>query len=146
MRKINFFGMLLALAALTTTSCTKDDDDHDNENEITIQFISPENGGIIDGSNVNILVRLSATLSLYDVELVLHPKGDDDNKLLDIDLHNHVKELDLQETLDLSSFPSGTVFVLEVEAALFDDDHDDDDDHGHDDDEKVEEKIEFTIQ
>lgn len=147
MRKVNFLGIFLMLSLVALVSCNKDDDDHNHENEITIQFISPENGVTVNGSDLNILVRLSATISLYDIELVLHPKGDDDNKLLDLDFHNHVKELDIQETLDLSTFPSGTVFVLEVEASLVDDDHSDhDDDHDHNDGEKIEEKIEFTIQ
>lgn len=146
MRKITYLVVLFGLALAVLSSCTKDDD-HDEENEITVQFISPENETTVVGDEVNIHVRLTATVSLYDVELILHPKNDDSNILLDIDQHQHGMERDLQETVDLSSFPGGTVFVLEVEASLSDDDHDDGEgDHNHNSDEKIVEAIEFTIQ
>lgn len=141
MKKLNYLFLVFIVGSMIISSCKKHDDDHDHDNEITIEILAPGNNEVVTANDVHVQVNFLATGSLHEVEVAIYPKDDSDNKLLDIDLHLHIKEHEVHEDLDLSSFPVGTVFVLKAEATLS---HNDD--HGHDHDEKEEKSIEFSIQ
>ncbi len=117
--------LLFALTALTFTACEDDDHDHDHDhgdNEITINILEPGNDETVaDASDVHIHIEIEATDVNHDVEIVLHPDGNLDEKILEEKLHDHDKKVSFEQDLDLSSYPAGTKFHLEVEACK---DHD----------------------
>jgi hypothetical protein len=128
------FLLLGGLTALSFAGCDKDDD-HD-DNEITIRILEPAANAVIeDAANVNIRVEVEATDENHGVEIVLYPDGDPNNKLLDSDLHEHDELLSFEQGIDLSSFPSGQKFHLNVEACV-----------DHDCEEKKTAEVEFSIQ
>ena len=128
------FLLLGGLAALGFVGCDKDDD-HD-DNEITIRILEPAANAVIeDAANVNIRVEVEATDENHEVEIVLYPDGDSNNKILDSDLHEHDKLLSFEQGIDLSSFPAGQKFHLKVEACV-----------DHDCEKKAKAEIEFSIQ
>jgi len=96
MKKLQFFYLLpLLCLGLMMTSCNDDDDDHDddNDNMITITIDEPLDGEIItDCSDVHIHIDIVASDENHEVEVVLHPEGDVENKILDIDMHDHDQE------------------------------------------------------
>lgn len=130
--KLKFLFILL-IAGIAITSCSKDDDDH-GHNEITITFLSPANGEEIEAGIKTIEVEFSATASLHDIEIVLMLK-ETESVVLDLGAHLHVQNHILSETLDFSSFESGTTFILKAEAEI-----------EHDGDDVVSDQIEFSIQ
>lgn len=130
-----FFYLLPLFALLALTSCEKDDDDH-GDNDITIEFLSPSAGQVVtDASNVEISIRLTATEENEDTEIYLYPANDPDQTLLEKEIHEHEKVIEFMQTVDLSSFASGTAFILKVEACL-----------DHDCNEQKEQFIQFSIQ
>lgn len=130
----NFFLLLLAISAFGITSCDKDDD-HD-DNEVTIRILEPSaNAVITDAANVTIRVEVEATDENHGVEIVLHPTGDENNKIMDFDLHDHDKLISFEQDVDLSSFPGGQGFLLKVEACS-----------DHDCEETETKEISFSIQ
>jgi len=117
------------------TSCG-DDDDHSNE--ITITIDEPMNGETIamaDCGNVLIHVEIVASDENHEIEIVLHPEGDVNDKILDVDLHDHDIEIEFIQNVNLCSYPAGTCFYLEVEACV-----------DHDCAEKSEADAEFCLQ
>jgi hypothetical protein len=133
----NLFFLALAVGLATgVASCNKDDDDHDHhDNEITIRILEPKaNEKVADASEVHIHIEVEASDENHEIEIVLYAHGDPSNKILDIDRHTHVKKFVFEQDIDLSSFPAGTEFHLEVEACI-----------DHDCDEKAEKHIDFTI-
>jgi len=122
MKKFNFFFLLtIAAVGLLVTGC-KSDDEESETNAITITIEEPINGETItDCSDVHVHIEIVATDENHSVEVVLHPEGDVDNKILDIDMHEHDKDIDIEQEVDLCSFAAGTCFHLEVEACV---DHD----------------------
>jgi hypothetical protein len=110
-----FSGMAMAI-----TACN---DEHDH-NHIDISFLEPVNDQVIpmaEANDVHIHVRFEADEENHQVYLRLYPEGEPNNLILDLDLHDHDQVIDIEEDLDLSSFPAGTEFHLEAEAC---EDHD----------------------
>ena len=102
------------------TSCGDDDDDVNNTITITIE--EPLNGETItDCSQVHVHVDFVASDENHEVEVVLHPEGDVNDKIIDIDMHGHDQEITIEQEVDLCSYPAGTCFHLEVQACI---DHD----------------------
>ena len=133
MKKVLFPLIVLTLIGFLT-SCEKDDDHGDNE--ITIEFLSPaSNEQVADASNVNIEIRLTATEDLEETEIFLYAELDPLQLVFEKDLHDHEKTYTFQQNVDLSAFPSGTSFLLEVETCL-----------DHDCNEQKKEFIRFSIQ
>jgi hypothetical protein len=135
----NFLLLLFAFGALTFTACNDDDDDVEPTpavNEITIRFLEPTADEVIaDASDVHIHIEIEATDENHEVEIVLHPDGDLDDKIIDFDKHEHDQLITFEQDIDLSAYPSGTKFHLEVEAYK-----------DHDGEEKEKADIEFSIQ
>jgi len=118
--------LLFALSALTFTACDNDDeDDHDHmhgDNEITINILEPGNDEVVaDASDVHIHIEVEATETNHNVDIILHPDGDIDDKIIEQNIHEHEQKVDFEQDVDLSSYPAGTKFHLEVEACK---DHD----------------------
>ena len=114
--------LAFGLITLSITSCSDDDEHGDNTISITIE--EPTDGQTIDMAdcaNVKVTVEIVASDENHEVEIVLHPEGDTNNKIIDFDLHDHDPEITFEQEIDLCSFASGTCFHLEVEACV---DHD----------------------
>ena len=121
MKRFNFLYLLpLFCLGLVMTSCGDDDDDVNNTITITIE--EPLNGETItDCSQVHVHVDFVASDENHEVEVVLHPEGDVNDKIIDIDMHGHDQEITIEQEVDLCSYPAGTCFHLEVQACI---DHD----------------------
>lgn len=120
MTKITRNLLLLSGMALSITACN---DDHDH-NHIDISFLEPVNDQVIpmaEANDVHIHVRFEADEENHQIYVRLYPENDPNNLILDIDRHSHQQTVDIEEDLDLSSFPAGTEFHLEAEAC---EDHD----------------------
>jgi len=116
---------------MVVTGCGDDD-----SNKITITIEEPTNDETItDCSDVHIHIDIVASDENHEVEIVLHPEGDVDDKILDIDMHDHDKEITFEQEVDLCSYPAGTCFHLEVEACK-----------DHDCEEKETADVEFCLQ
>jgi hypothetical protein len=137
MRLLKNFLLLMLAAGVTATftSCDKDDDHDHDHNEITIRILEPKaNEKVADASDVHIHIEVEASDENHEVEIKLHPKGDSSDKIIDYDKHTHDKKFVFEQDVDLSSYPAGTVFHLEIEACV-----------DHDCKEKVEKHIDFSI-
>ena len=121
MKNLKLYYLLsFAIVGLFITSCNDDDDDHDNKITITIE--EPLDGSTItDCSEVHIHIEFEASDENHEVEVVLHPEGDVSDKIIDYSEHDHDKEIEFEQEVDLCSYASGTCFHLEVEACV---DHD----------------------
>lgn len=124
MSKIKFYYLLPFLAVgLLITSCGDDDDDNE-DNKITITIEEPADGETVARAScddVHIHVDLVASDENHEVEILLHPHGDVDDKIIDYDAHDHDANITFEQEVDLCSYPAGTCFHLEIEACL---DHD----------------------
>lgn len=122
MKNFKFYTLcMIATLGLFVASCD-DDDDHSDDNVITITIEEPIDGAVItDCADVHIHVDFVATDENHEMEIILHPEGDVSNKIIDIDMHEHDKEVTIEQEVDLCSFPAGTCFHLEIEACI---DHD----------------------
>lgn len=123
------FG-LAATAFILASGCDKDEN-----NDVTISFISPVDGEVVsDASQVLIHIEFEATGENEAIEVLIHPEGDESDVVFEWDQHDHDKKIVLMETIDLSSYPSGTKFLIEADACL-----------DHRCKEEVHEHIEFSI-
>ncbi|MEM9991745.1 MAG: hypothetical protein AAF738_08275 [Bacteroidota bacterium] len=136
-----FFAWCLLLASTVSFVACDEDDDHDHDhgdNEITITIEEPTNDETIalaDCADVHIHIDITATDETHEIEVKLHPEGDTDNLILDIDKHDHQQELTIEESVDLCQFESGTCFHLEVAACT-----------DHDCDKKETAEVEFCLE
>lgn len=117
------FGLLFFSSLLILSACNNDDDDHDHDdhNEITITFLAPSPDQVIPMSEANavvISIEVEASDENHEVEIELHPESDTGDKIIDDDEHTHDKVFKYDHVVDLSSYPSGTEFHLEVTACL----------------------------
>jgi hypothetical protein len=117
MKSLKMLFLFGALGAFLIGGCKKDDDDQHGDNEITIRILEPADGAVIsDPSNVSIHIEVEASDENHEVEIVLYPHGNSNDKIIDFDQHAHDKIIVFQQAVDLSSYPSGTDFHLEVNA------------------------------
>lgn len=124
MKKTLKFLVALSVLAFVQVSCSTDDPDEEEHNHVTITIENPTDGATIsatDAENLEVKIKLEADVELHDVEILLHPSGDESDKILEADVHEHDKSHTYTQTVDLSSYPAGTSFHLEVEAC---EDHD----------------------
>ena len=123
MYRIKLYLLLSFLSlGLLVTSC--EDDDDPVTNQITITIDEPTEGEVIalaDCADVHVHVDIAASDENHEVEIVLHPEGDVDDKIIDYDAHEHDALITFVQDVNLCSYPSGTCFHLEVEACI---DHD----------------------
>jgi len=119
MKDFKFYYLFAFVAlGLLITSCGDDDD----ENIITITIEEPIDGETIaDCAEVHVHIDVDASIENHEIEILLHPEGDVDDKIIDFDKHEHDKEVKFEQEVDLCSYPAGTCFHLEVAACA---DHD----------------------
>ncbi len=117
--KIYYLFAFLTIG-LFITSCG--DDEEAVTNQITITIEEPTSGEVItDCADVHVHVDITATDENHEVEIILHPEGDVNDKIIDYDAHEHDKVITFEQEVDLCSYAAGTCFHLEVEACV---DHD----------------------
>jgi hypothetical protein len=138
MKNFKFIYLLVfSTLVFSVTSCG-DDDGGEPENKITITIEEPmdgENIAIADCASVHVHVDFSATEENHEVEIILHPEGDVNDKIIDFDKHDHDKEITFEQEVDLCSYGAGACFHLEVEACA-----------DHDCAEKTTAEVEFCLQ
>ena len=106
------------------TSCSDDDSSEEPANMITITIEEPIDGediAMADCAEVHIHVDFEATDENHEVEIILHPEGDVNDKIIDYDEHDHDQKITFEQEVDLCSYGAGACFHLEVEACV---DHD----------------------
>lgn len=122
--------LMLISAAFLYSGCNKED-----ANEITISILKPTPDQVVANAGaVELHVKFEASVENHNVAVLIHKDGVASDVAFEWDLHDHDKVLELKETIDLSSYPSGTRFHMEVEACK-----------DHDCEQKVFEDIEFSI-
>lgn len=121
MKPLKFLFLLsLLLGTVWFSGC--EDDEIEPENQIEIRILDPTSNDVVaDPTMVRIYVEVEATMENHEVEIKLHPTDDEDDRIIYIDLHEHDLLVTFEQTVDLSSYPSGQQFRLEVEACT---DHD----------------------
>ena len=118
------FIYLFAFVLLGTvfTSCGDDDDDTTNQITITIEEPTPgETIALANCADVHVHVDIVASVENHEIEVILHPEGDVNTKIIDYSEHEHDSPIVFEQEVDLCMFPAGTCFHLEVEACI---DHD----------------------
>jgi hypothetical protein len=116
LKKTSLF-LSFCLLIFSLISCSKSGD-----NEITITFVSPTSEeAVANKSSVLVHISFEATDENHEVKVVLHPEGDSATKIINWKQHSHRKKVEFKQTVDLSSFPSGTRFHLEAIACLDED-------------------------
>lgn len=118
MLKMTYLMMLaLFTGAILFTGCDKEDDDHHDHNHTEITILSPsDNETVADPTNVKIHVKFEADEELHDIEIKLHPEDDAADLIIDFDGHSHEKTYEFETTVNLSAYPAGTTFKLNVDA------------------------------
>ncbi len=137
MKNLKFYYLFAFLSLGFFLVGCGDDDDNEPENEITITIEEPidgENIAIADCADVHIHVEFVATDENHEIEVVLHPEGDVDDKIIDFDQHEHDKEIKFEQEVDLCSY-GAACFHLEVSACV-----------DHDCEEKTTAEVEFCLQ
>lgn len=126
MKNYNVF-YILAFFSLSIFVVSCDDEmppEEEPTNAITITIEEPTPAEVIDSADcaeVHVHIDIAASIENHEVEIVLHPEGDVDDKIIDYDEHAHDKVITFEQEIDLCSYPSGTCFHLEVAACV---DHD----------------------
>jgi hypothetical protein len=129
MKKIILSVLGISLSAIVFFSCTKE------HNHVNIEFLSPvDNATVADPSTVNLKIKFTAEVELEGIEVKLmeDSTGASIAPFNPMNIHEHVKEYTLDETVNLSSYPAGTEFHLDVTAC-----------ENHDCSEKVTKSIHF---
>jgi len=125
MKNLKSFYLLtfLFIGLVIIPSCKDDDGDSEN-NMITITIDEPMNEESIAMANcgdVHIHIDIEASVENHEIEIILHPEGDVNDKIIDKDMHDHDKVINFEQEVDLCSYAAGTCFHLEVAACI---DHD----------------------
>ncbi len=135
MEKFKFYYLFaFVVLGLFVTSCGDDDDPETNTITITIE--EPINGETItDCADVHVHIDIEASDENHEIEIILHPEGNVDDKIIDYDEHEHDKVITFEREVDLCSYPAGECFHLEVAACV-----------DHDCEEKTRADVEFCLQ
>ena len=116
MKKVLFVGLLIAGAGFV--GCNTEDDDHDHAH-VTITFDEPMNDEVIPLANaddVHIHIEFVSDEEVHDIEIELHPEGDESDMIIAHDHHAHAMNYTFMQDVDLSSYPAGTEFHLGAKA------------------------------
>lgn len=108
MKKYQFL-FLFTLIGLALTSC-------DQENRVVISITSPLNGEEVSADSCNVEVSIRASEENKDYQLLLYPEDSLNKAILNYTSQDPNPFFVYKKFLDLSSFPSGTKFILNVSA------------------------------
>jgi len=61
-------------------------------------------------------VEVVATEENHELEVVLHPKDASEEKIIDVDMHDHAAKITFEQQVDLCAYSAGTCFHLEARA------------------------------
>lgn len=115
MKNSLFVLLTLITFGLVTFSCKKD---HKHAH-VNIEILSPtDNITLSDPANTNINIKFSSEEDLHDIEVILinATTGDSIAPFNPLEIHQHVKNYEFNQSVDLSSYPAGTEFHLEAVA------------------------------
>ena len=122
--------LILAVSVITFQSCDND------SNEITINILEPAAGEVFtDAADVHVHIEVSAEEEVDAVMIKLHPVGQSDSLILNYDEHVHEQSFEFEQDFDLSSYPSGTSFEVDIIACK-----------DHDCEETVTANVDFSIE
>jgi len=97
----------------------------DEDHEVEVTFESPTDGATIDMANaasVDIEIHFHIDEGeLHDIEIQVYPTNDASDLIIDYDEHSHEDHLDFSQSVDLSSYDSGTSFTVKASVCA---DHD----------------------
>lgn len=110
------FLLLFALlfVVFNLSSCKKD-----GLESIEIIFINPVNNQVLtaeQAENLEITITLRAERDLEEFFVKVSPQNNPSDLIVDASKHSHRNELTVNYSRDLSLYPSGTIFLLSVEA------------------------------
>jgi hypothetical protein len=107
------FGILVLLVfGMTLSSCHKHDDI-----EVNIEVVSPADGQLVaTPQTTQFTVVFTATGELHDIRIKVYPVNNPDDLIIDFDKHEHKKTFTFSEIRDLSGYPAGSSFNMDIEA------------------------------
>jgi len=119
MRNLLQLSIVLILL-LNFVACTPEEEKH---NHVTVEIETPVDGSIVGTPDMTtIKINVSAEIELHDVEVTLKDaSGNSIAPFNPLDVHDHTSSTTIEETIDLSDYPTGETFTLTVEAC---EDHD----------------------
>ncbi|MEM7106290.1 MAG: hypothetical protein AAF502_24385 [Bacteroidota bacterium] len=121
MKNFKLFSLFaLVSLVLFATGCKEDA----VVNQIVITIEEPVDGeaiAIADCADVHVHVDFVASVENHEVEIILHPEGDVNDRIIDYDEHMHDQVIVFEQEVDLCSYGAGACFHLEVVACV---DHD----------------------
>lgn len=106
---------LITVSIVALAGCTKEEE----HNHVTITFDEPTEGEIIalaDAADVHVHIEFAYEVEGEEVEIKLHPEGDETDLIINHDAHSHDNPIVFMQNVDLSSYPAGTEFHLEAKA------------------------------
>lgn len=109
-----------------------------DSHEVEVHFHNPTDGAVVataDAAALEIEIDFESEEELHEVEIKLYPTDTPADLIIDYDGHDHEANYVFEQTVDISSYESGTSFTLE---AITCEDHDCTENHT--------EKITFTIE
>lgn len=115
-----FIPFLFLIFVIQLTSCS----DEDVLEDVSINFIYPTNGQQIDLADTEefeFKVLVTADKDLHDIFFRAFPTENPSDMVVDIKRHRHDSEIEIFQVRDLSAYPSGTEFTIEVDVCI---DHD----------------------
>ena len=113
----------LMIGATASFVGCKEEEEH-GHNHVTITFDEPMSEEVIplaDAASVHIHIDFVWEESGEAVEVKLHPEGDENDLIIDFDLHQHDSPYTFMQDVNLSSYAAGTEFHLEAKGC---EDHD----------------------
>jgi hypothetical protein len=114
MKVCNVFFVIFSLSILSLTSC---DPEESKTEVVTIEILKPQVNAIIaDPSKTEIEIQFSTEGQIHKFEILLTPKNNSAQKILDYKQTAHTSSLKYLHTADLSAFEKNTEFQLEVKA------------------------------
>lgn len=128
----NLFFLLSALILLGLAACDKKDE-HDHAH-VNINILSPAANEVVSRpDSVVVRIDLSTEGELHDVDIELKQAGRDVPPFPQ-EIHEHSSSYNFSQVVNLSNYPSGSIFELHVHAC-----------EDHDCTELAEQEITFTI-
>jgi hypothetical protein len=104
--------LAVLIFSLLIASCHKHDDI-----EITIDILSPVANQVVSNPALTLFnVTFTGTGSLHDIEIRVFPENNPSDLIINYDSHEHQATFEFMEVRDLSGYPGGTSFVMEIEA------------------------------
>lgn len=111
--------VILGLMVVVTASFVGCKEEEHGHNHVTITFEEPVNDAVIplaDAASVHIHIEFVYEEEGEEIEVKLHPEGDENDLIIDYDLHTHDNPISFEQDVNLSSYAAGTEFHLTAKA------------------------------